>query len=64
MSELTTAEKEIITRLASGQKQSDIESEMGYANKVIDTYMARIRKKLKAKNAPHVVSIAYQTGIL
>lgn len=62
--DLTTTEKEIIRLVADGYTEPEIAELTKYSKNSVHVIRHRIMKRLGAKNTPHMVSIAYQQGIL
>ena len=62
----TIKEKEIIIIhcLADGLGTKQMPERTGFTQSTCESYVLRIRRKFRAANAAHLVSIAYQRGIL
>lgn len=54
----------MIQMLAEGSSTRDISDISGYPYATIETYRCRILKEFGVKNTPHLISKAYQQGIL
>lgn len=61
---LEAIESTVIQMLSEGKGASQIGDILGYSSDTAETYIYRIRQKYNAKNTPHLISIAYQKGIL
>ncbi len=57
-------EKEILSHMANGLTGKEIATQMTHTPATIETYKDRLFKKFKARNGNHLISIAYQKGIL
>lgn len=64
MPEISHVEKEIIELTAGGFTMGEIATRLKHTEKTIESYRSRLLKKLGVQNAPHMVSFAYQNGIL
>ena len=61
---LTPREKEVLAMVAAGLRAKDIASALGISERTIETHMAEIRFRLRAKTAAHAVSIGIGMGII
>lgn len=61
---LTAQQKEIIGHMANGLQTKEIAIIMRHTVATIETYKHNLFKRLKARNAVHLVSMAYQQGVL
>lgn len=61
---LSAQQREIITYMADGLSTKEIAIKLKHTVATIETYKHKIYKRLKARNAPHLVSMAYQEGVL
>ncbi len=64
MNELNRREIEIIKYLAQGYKAKEIAKLIDLEHRTIEIYISHIRKKLCAKNTPHVIYLASRLEIL
>lgn len=61
---LTAQQKEIIGHMANGLQTKEIAILMKHTVATIETYKHNLFKRLKARNAVHLVSMAYKSGVL
>ena len=61
---LTPREKEVLAMVAAGLRAKDIAGVLGISERTIETHMAEIRLRLRAKTAAHAVSICIGIGIV
>lgn len=59
-----STEMEFLMMLSRGLTSKEIGVMTGYTDATVETYLVAIRRKYKAKNGPHLVSIAYKAGLL
>ena len=64
MTSLTYREKQVIHLLSMGQTAKEIARTLDLAHRTVEKYGSTLRKKLRAKNMTHAVSIVLQNGIL
>lgn len=57
-------ERDIIQALAEGKGSKEIAGLTKYRALSVDTYRVALLRKYNARNTPHLIHIAYQTGIL
>lgn len=62
--DLSPFERRVLVLLANGDSTEEIAVELGYCERNIKYYIMRMKLKLNAKNRVHIVSRAYQEGIL
>lgn len=62
--ELSFREQEVLRLLALGHTNKEISEKLGLAKKTIDTFRARIHKKLQIRGRAQLVSYALRHGIL
>ncbi len=60
----TPRERVIVACLADGKTNEEIAEATKHTTHTVETYRTRMLKKHRAKNSPHLVSIAYKRGIL
>ena len=61
---LTSREEEVLSMVAAGLRSKDIAEELGISFRTVETHMAEIRYRLRAKTAAHAVSIGIGMGII
>jgi DNA-binding NarL/FixJ family response regulator len=61
---VTTWEVRIIRLVAAGYRDEDIAAELGTTVYTVNTQVARIKNKVDARNRAHLVTRAYDLGIL
>ena len=62
--ELTTAQTEVLTRIARGESQVRIAAEMHVAASTVRSHYREIYIRLGADNAPHAVALAIGLELL
>jgi DNA-binding NarL/FixJ family response regulator len=61
---VTTRERETLALLSRGLKFKEIASEMGITLRTVVAHVESVKKKLGARNAVHLISLAYKEGLL
>ncbi len=61
---LTQHETRIVELLAEGLSIKQMQPQLGLTLSTVENYLRYVRLKLGAANTAHIVSIAYQKGIL
>lgn len=61
---LTVDEEDVLFKIAAGWTQPEIAHTMQKTQRQVEHHCNMIREKLKARNLPHAVQLAYKRGIL
>jgi two-component system response regulator FixJ len=61
---LTTREAEVLKALLAGETTKSTAGKLGISPKTVETYRARIRAKLRARNTGELVKAALRPGLL
>lgn len=61
---LTVDEEDVLFKVAAGWTMIEIADKMEKTKRAVEHHCNMIREKLKARNLPHAVSLAYKKGIL
>jgi LuxR family transcriptional regulator, quorum-sensing system regulator BjaR1 len=61
---LTKREKDCLALAARGKTTSESSESLGISENTVAGYLASTSKKLSARNKAHMISIAYETGLL
>ena len=61
---LSNREREVLRQTAAGFTSAEIAAAMGISPKSVETYRARLMKKLGITHRSELVRIALQTGLL
>jgi two-component system response regulator NreC len=61
---LTDRERNVLRRTAQGYSSSEIGDALGISPKTVDTYRARVMKKLNLSHRSELVSYALDAGLL
>ena len=64
MATLSKRELEVVELISQGLTARAISIQLDIRQRTVDAHTSNILTKLKAKNAPHIVSKCYQIGIL
>ncbi|MEU2042632.1 MFS transporter [Nocardia niwae] len=62
--ELSTADIDLLTRIANGETNTDIAGDLQISASAVDKALARVREKLGTRNRPQTVAVAIHAGIL
>jgi DNA-binding CsgD family transcriptional regulator len=62
--ELTTREIKIIKALSAGAGARKIATDLDLSFRTVEGLIMILRRKLKAKNVPHLIAIAFRKDIL
>ncbi|HYM57365.1 MAG TPA: helix-turn-helix transcriptional regulator [Solirubrobacteraceae bacterium] len=63
-SRLTDREREVLARVALGETGQTIARELSITGATVESHVRNILEKLGAKNRPHAVALALQSGEL
>lgn len=61
---LTHVEKEVLSMIAEGLTTKEIATRRGRGEDGIEAHRRNMMKKFRAKNSPHMISLAYQFGYI
>ncbi len=61
---ITRREREVLALVAAGHSAPEIAAQLHIAHHTVGHHVARLRRKLGARNSAHVVALAYQHGHL
>lgn len=61
---LSGREREVLRRLARGQRNKEIAIHLGISVRTVETYRCRLMQKLNVNNLPDLVRFAIQAGIV
>ncbi|WP_373283248.1 LuxR C-terminal-related transcriptional regulator, partial [Nocardia vinacea] len=61
---LTSAEIDLLTRVANGDTNLDIAEDLDMSGSAVDKSLARIREKLGTRNRPETVAVAIRSGVI
>jgi DNA-binding CsgD family transcriptional regulator len=64
MAFLTEREKQIICLVREGKTAKEIARTLSLGHRTVEKYSLKLRKKLRAKNMPHALSIAAEQGMI
>jgi DNA-binding NarL/FixJ family response regulator len=64
MKRLTKRELDMIAAIANGEQAKEIANKYKIGLRTVQKHISNLYKKMKAKNAPHCVSIGYEHKIL
>jgi DNA-binding CsgD family transcriptional regulator len=61
---LSERDEGVLLRLADGLQQTEVAAEMGIGVALVNQAVSRLRIRLGARNATHLVALAYHKGLL
>ena len=61
---MTAHDRELMARIANGEKTPEIAKNMRHTVGAIEQYRHELYRKLNVRNAPHLVAYGFKKGIL
>ncbi len=62
--ELTEREREILTLIARGKSNKEVDEELYISNRTVDTHRTNMMKKLDVHNLAGLIRIAFERGLV
>ena len=61
---LTQREQEVLEQVAEGLSAKEVARDLSIAPRTVERHIENIRLKLRARNTPHLIALAFSLGAL